>query len=90
MNLTRRNILKALGIGAAVSVSGVSIAKEPATTTWDDVQAAGKLMDSQAVPRVRGKGITYDGNSSAWINGVEYKPGDVVMASVGGKWRVVI
>jgi len=29
MNLTRRNILKALGIGAAVSVSGVSIAKEP-------------------------------------------------------------
>ena len=80
MNLTRRNILKALGIGAAVSVSGASIAKDPAITSWDEVQAAGKLMDAQEVPLGE---LKHKGPLHVWNESVEYTVGDNVLASDG-------
>ena len=48
MKITRRNILKGIGIGAAASVLP-AIAKPSApkaSISWEEVQKAGKLMDS--------------------------------------------
>jgi len=55
--ISRRKLLKALGIGSVAVASGVTIAKEArqihvgADSPWNDVQAAVKLLEAHAVPR---------------------------------------
>ncbi len=50
MNISRRGLLKVLGIGSVAAVSGVSIAKEAkrihvgANSPWNDVHAAAKTL----------------------------------------------
>jgi len=89
MNLTRRNILKALSIGAAVSVSGASIAKDPKFISWDEMQSAVKLMDAQAVPIPDKESI--NAVLDVWSPGVNYTVGEkqLITGSDGNRYQVV-
>jgi len=70
MNLTRRNILKALGIGAAVSVSGASIA--------DKVKMGPIKVETHPV-------IMPANDLIPWKNNVSYSLGEMIKAS-DGNW----
>lgn len=55
MNITRRSLLQAIGLGSAVAVTGVSVANTK--TSWEDVMKAAELMNAQSVPVENWTGI---------------------------------
>lgn len=80
MNITRRTLLKSIGIGTAVAVSGVSVASSKNESPWEHVEAARKLMDSCAVPEIESWPL---GDFETWSGSQTYDLGDKIIGGDG-------
>ena len=75
MNITRRSILKAFGIGSAVVVSGVSL-------------LFGGTKPEPVLRKIfAGKGITINTTDSTIT--IDYKKGDIIQASDGHLYKAI-
>ena len=95
MKLSRRNLLKALGIESVAAASGVTIAKEAkridvgANSSWNDVQAAAKLMNAQAVSLQGISSEDMQWKFKDWNVNAQYKAGDIVELPDGHTYSVI-